>query len=292
MILLPTACLAGSRAKKKFAVCWRDHGSKVDSCGFITLDGHIVPGRFLFGEGFTQRSGFRTSRTTERPFQFQKVPDIVGDTIDQAANKETGMLILRIKRVVRISTRPPNLIQDTPPVFAFGKRRPGDIRVGLGEETESLQYGSTWHVVPHGEDSHSRKVPSTYVSFVFRYRTAEFLEAQGISTERKPITVPSRRVASLPPSMSTLASPSSGLPRLPKLTTVVANHYPNATYRRPSIELRRTVSWKATATTSNSPGVQRYFLLGAGLGLKVEPSQEVDYQADSLAFESAGNQGN
>lgn len=61
---------------QKFAVCWRDHGSKVDSCGFITLDGHVVPGRFLFGEGFTQRSGFRTSRTTERPFQFQKVPDI------------------------------------------------------------------------------------------------------------------------------------------------------------------------------------------------------------------------
>lgn len=286
------SCWIPSEEGQKFAVCWRDHGSKVDSCGFITLDGQIVPGRFLFGEGFTQRSGFRTSRTTERPFEFQKVPDIAGDTIDQAANKETGMIILRIKRVVRISSRPPNLIQDTPPAFALGKRRPGDICVGLGEETESPQYGSTWHVVPHGEDSRSRKVPSTYVSFVFRYRTAEFLEAQGIFTERKPITVPSRRVASLPPSMIKAESPSSGLPMLPKLTTAVTNHYPNASYRWPSIELRRTVSWKATATTSNSPGVQRYFVLGPGLELKVEPGQEVDYQADSLAFESAGNQGN
>ena len=48
----------------------------MDSCGFIVLDGLVVPGRFLFGQGITSRGGLRASRSTERPFMFQKTPDI------------------------------------------------------------------------------------------------------------------------------------------------------------------------------------------------------------------------
>jgi hypothetical protein len=48
----------------------------VDSCGFIKLDGFIVPGRFLFGQGITSRGGVRASKSTERPFMFQKVKEI------------------------------------------------------------------------------------------------------------------------------------------------------------------------------------------------------------------------
>lgn len=47
----------------------------MDTCAFITLDGFVVPGRFLFGEGVASREGVRTSKTTERPFMFQNVDE-------------------------------------------------------------------------------------------------------------------------------------------------------------------------------------------------------------------------
>jgi len=56
-------------------VYWQDHGGAVDSCAFITLDGLVVPGRFLFGDGIASRSGARVSKTSEKPFMFQKVPE-------------------------------------------------------------------------------------------------------------------------------------------------------------------------------------------------------------------------
>lgn len=55
----------------------------MDTCGFITLDGFTVPGRFLFGEGTACRGGVRTSRTTERPFIFQNISE--DGAVDQFA---------------------------------------------------------------------------------------------------------------------------------------------------------------------------------------------------------------
>jgi hypothetical protein len=45
----------------------------VSTCAFIILDGVVVPGRFLHGEGAASRGGVRVSKTTERPFVFSKV---------------------------------------------------------------------------------------------------------------------------------------------------------------------------------------------------------------------------
>lgn len=50
-----------------------DHGSNVDSAGYICLDGFVVPGRFLYGFGATQRNGIRADDKSERPFVFAKV---------------------------------------------------------------------------------------------------------------------------------------------------------------------------------------------------------------------------
>lgn len=58
-----------------FTVHWCDEGSKVSTCSFIILDGLVVPGRFLHGEGAASRGGVRVSKTTERPFVFKKVKD-------------------------------------------------------------------------------------------------------------------------------------------------------------------------------------------------------------------------
>ena len=78
------------RTLQAFTVFWKDHGGKVDTCAFITLDGFVVPGRFLFGAGEASRQGVRASKYTERPFVFQKV-------------KQTGMLQVFL---VSLSLRP------------------------------------------------------------------------------------------------------------------------------------------------------------------------------------------
>lgn len=46
----------------------------MNSCAFITLDGFVVPGRFLFGEGEAYRNGVRSGPQTERPFMFAQSP--------------------------------------------------------------------------------------------------------------------------------------------------------------------------------------------------------------------------
>ena len=90
----------------------------------------------------------------------------------------------------------------------------------FGEEVPTFQqYSATWSVVPHDQDIPGATKPSTYVSFVFRYRSpgisnrnlshpwyrpnrfADFLEAQGISVDKPsaPKKAFARRVTSLPP---------------------------------------------------------------------------------------------
>lgn len=61
---------------KSFQVRWRDdHSSRIQSAGYIDLDGFIVPGRFLYGYGETYRAGVRTGPNRERPFIFARVED-------------------------------------------------------------------------------------------------------------------------------------------------------------------------------------------------------------------------
>ncbi len=97
------------------------------------------------------------------------------------------MVTLRIKKVNRVSTRPP----DPHLALSTSKQsmlRPGDHRVGyvlrifvsfvpqmklcrFGDEVPSFeQVGYTWMVRPF-EPGSTAKTPSTYVTFVFRYRS-------------------------------------------------------------------------------------------------------------------------
>ena len=60
---------------------WKDHGGKVDSCAYIVLDGSVVPGRFLFGNGVAFREGVRNGPMTEKPFMFLKLEES-GECLD------------------------------------------------------------------------------------------------------------------------------------------------------------------------------------------------------------------
>ena len=107
----------------------------------------MVPGRFLLGEGIASRSGVRSSHLTERPFMFTKVSEdagaccsyhisipffklyfAVGDT--EASKQDVGTIVLKIKRVNRVESRPANAVQPLPTTPILGKRKRGELCVG------------------------------------------------------------------------------------------------------------------------------------------------------------------
>ncbi|KAJ7097743.1 hypothetical protein B0H15DRAFT_822419 [Mycena belliarum] len=254
------SCWIPSEEGQKFSVHWKDHGGKVDSCAFISLDGLVVPGRFLFGSGEASREGVRSSATTERPFIFQTLDQ--DEPSGHAVNKDVGMITLRIKRITRVASRPANPFQQLPSV-TLGKRKAGDVCVSFGENKAAFdQFAFTWSVKPYEKDASSgSKYPSTYVSFTFRYRSREFLQMQGIMPESEmplpPPTrrVPTRRVSSAPAmptpkAQAVLITPRAS-PSPPKKKPKLQEkpYLPTATRRprRPSADMRRAVSYQATS---------------------------------------------
>jgi len=277
------SCWIPSEEGQKFSVHWKDHGGKVDSCAFISLDGVVVPGRFLFGTGETFRQGVRSSMNTERPFVFQKVEE--DEPSSHPVNKDVGMITLRIKRIKRVASRPANPMQELPSVL--GKRKTGDLCIGFGEDTQAYdQYAYTWSVKPYEKDAPaSARTPSTYVSFVFRYRSREFLQMQGIMPDSDVASSPPttrasmRRVSSAPAMPAPGAEPTLITPRASptpprkkhKSGIEQKPYLPSGTRRprRPSADLRRTVSYQvASREFSGAPA------------LKFEPLEEEDDRAD------------
>jgi len=260
------SCWIPSEAGQKFSVFWKDHGGKVDSCSFITLDGLVVPGRFLFGEGETSRTGVRSSARTERPFIFQNIEE--DEPLTQSVNKDVGMITLRIKRIQRVAVRPANPIQELPSTVALGKRKAGELCVGFGEDRQAFdQFAYTWSVKPYEKDGPvGGRTPKTYVSFVFRYRTREWLQMQGIMPDSDvpsspPVTRTSmRRVSSAPAvTESTLITPraSPTPPRKKLKSSVQEKPYLAAAPRRPrrpSADMRRTVSFQVSSRESSGAG--------------------------------------
>ncbi|KAJ7632810.1 hypothetical protein FB45DRAFT_913559 [Roridomyces roridus] len=252
------SCWIPSEPDQKFIVHWKDHGTGVDTCAFISLDGLPIPGRYLFGTGQTYRGGVRSGENTERPFMFHKVEEDSNDPV----NADSGKITLKIKRIKRGPSRPANSLQDLPSVL--GKRKVGDIRAGFGQiESAYAQYPYTWSVQPYEDDVPAGSPPRTYVTFVFRYRSREWLQTQNIMPEddvkpsltTRSTRAPMRRVASAPtrppieqkPPLTPRASPG---PPLKKIKMDGDQNLPlgPAGIRRPSSEMRRTVSYQVTTT--------------------------------------------
>ncbi|KAF5315578.1 hypothetical protein D9611_004853 [Ephemerocybe angulata] len=240
---------------KKFTVWWKDHGGKVDTCSFITLDGFVVPGRFLLGEGVASRSGAKSDPINERPFVFTKVPEeITPDDDTKTPNADVGTISVKIKRVNRVGVRPGNQ-QYVSTTSIPAKRKAGDLAAGFSaqQERSDMRYPTTWTITAFDPVPYSTKIP-TYVTFVFRY---QFLESQGIAEAKK--KVPLSRVASraeprsrgkrqslgYPESTPNLATPSPSPPKRRRLSGSVLSDQAAlgvAANRRPS-ETRRSTSY-------------------------------------------------
>ncbi|CAK5277623.1 unnamed protein product [Mycena citricolor] len=223
------SCWIAGDSGQKFTVHWKDHADSYKA-NQVTLDGLVVPGRFLFGQGEASRGGVRSGPASERPFTFSTIAQDTG--ADQPNNKDAGMIVVRIKRVDRVfAQQPANPIQSLPPTV-LGKRKAGELCVGFGDEQETFQqYGTTWVTKPHAADAHngSNKYP-TYVSFVFRYRTADWLEAQGIMTEA-PEATPAITPAVSPARAAKARGPMRRVSSAPSAATLK----PGESQRRPSL---------------------------------------------------------
>jgi len=112
------------------------------------------------------------------------------------------MIILKIKRIRRVAVRPANSLQSLP-TSVLGKRKVGDLSIGyvrcircvllnltlpccsfrsFGQEVKAYeQYDTTWQVTAYDDEAGAK--PSTYVSFVFRYRSPGMWPVQLVSEQ-------------------------------------------------------------------------------------------------------------
>lgn len=111
-----------------FSVHWRDEGSRVNSCSFISLDGFLVPGRFLHGSGEASRKGVRTGQNAERPFVFAEQSDIcevhllvrglahrcLSATSGAQINRDAGTIMVKIRLASIDTVKPANKLRRLP----------------------------------------------------------------------------------------------------------------------------------------------------------------------------------
>lgn len=252
------SCWIPSEAGKQFSVHWRDHGSNVHTCSFISLDGFVVPGRFLYGTGSASREGVRSGPTSERPFIFAEYRDASssGD-----CNRNAGTIMLKIKRVRLEGHKRANPFQTIPDESS--RATVSGHCVGYGDERPTYEQSpSTWQIKPYDRASNG-----SYVTFVFRYRPRGFLLSQGIMSEddrtaesavpQRKVRPSQRRVTSAPVATAlatgTLITPSpSPSPNTKKMETTTS-FYPGPARHRTTHNVR-TVSMNEPRRNVPYPG--------------------------------------
>ncbi|KAI0748114.1 hypothetical protein C8Q80DRAFT_1270558 [Daedaleopsis nitida] len=186
-------CWISGTSGKTFIVHWRDHGSKVDSASYIYFDGFKVSGQFLYGKGEELRRGVRVGSEEERPFVFSTIEHSDTSGLNgKPADKNVGSIVLEIRLVKRVDEREPNPIRP-PPNVVRGLRQEGDVAIRYGDVRPASTQKRTWKIEPFDP-----KAPGPYVTFVFRYRSQEWLVSQGIIADNEGIT----RVPNHPPANS------------------------------------------------------------------------------------------
>ncbi|KAI0831297.1 Snf7-domain-containing protein [Trametes gibbosa] len=189
-------CWIAGPLGKTFVVHWRDHGSRVDSASYIYFDGFKVSGQFLYGHGEELRRGIRVGPQEERPFVFSKIEaeDEIGyGTLKP--HKNVGSIMLEIKQIQRTESYGLPQVRNPPSVIR-GQRPEGEVCVRYGETRPAAAQMPTWKIQPHDPDN-----PGPFVTFIFRYRTHDWLVSQGI-------VGPDEEISQAPPSPWPLESPA------------------------------------------------------------------------------------
>ncbi|KAI1795887.1 hypothetical protein LXA43DRAFT_881095 [Ganoderma leucocontextum] len=169
-------CWIAGPVGRPFIVHWRDHGSKVDSASWIYVDGFKVSGQFLYGRGDELRRGVRVASEEERPFMFSSInpTDPAGAHSGRQADKNVGSIVLELRLIKRVGEREPNPLRP-PPNVVRGNRHPGEVAIRYGDVRPTSMQQRTFKIEPFDP-----KAPGPYVTFIFRYRTQDWLASQGI----------------------------------------------------------------------------------------------------------------
>ncbi|KAF9218228.1 hypothetical protein BS17DRAFT_791892 [Gyrodon lividus] len=175
---------------------------------------------------------------------------------------------MKIKRVALQGHKLANQLQQLPGTPGSQNSLLGHC-IGYGEERPAYeQYPTTWQVKPYDESS-----KRSYVTFVFRYRSREFLMSQGIMTEddgtaqQVPLMVQKarpakRRVASAPlPQVadkdlitpSPTPSPNSKR-KMERMSSSLKSAFNPAIVRNRPAGNVRTISMKAPGRHDRYPG--------------------------------------
>ncbi|TBU50770.1 hypothetical protein BD309DRAFT_1075414 [Dichomitus squalens] len=170
-----TCWIAGS-VGQPFIVHWRDHGSLVDSASWIYFDGFKVSGQFLYGSGEELRRGVRVGSEEERPFVFSSIDhmDPVGTIGGRPTDKNVGSIVLEIRLIKLVGEREPNTLTPPPDVIR-GNRLPGEVAIRYGDARPASMQKRTYKIEPFDTNA-----PGPYVTFIFRYRSKDWLVSQGI----------------------------------------------------------------------------------------------------------------
>nr|VWO98646.1 Pheromone processing endoprotease KexB (EC [Ganoderma boninense] len=171
-------CWIEGPAGQPFVIHWRDHGSKVDSASWIYVDGFKVSGQFLYGRGEELRRGVRVASEEERPFMFSAIypADLHarGTQGELSTDQHVGSIVLEIRLIKRVGEREPNPVRP-PPNVVRGDRQPGEVAIRYGNARPAAMQQRTYKIEPFNP-----KEPGPYVTFIFRYRSRDWLTSQGI----------------------------------------------------------------------------------------------------------------
>jgi len=148
----------------------------------------------------------------ERPFVFSKVPEAETGGEKTVNRSVLGIISLKIKRVKRVGEQQSDQPRHVPDRMQ-GPQKVGDHCIGFGQERQTwLQHPKTYGVQPY-----DKRNPGSYVTFTFRYRSPDFLQAQGIIASLSEIpkftpeelNIPDRSSANSPMTPRPTPSPKS-----------------------------------------------------------------------------------
>ncbi|OBZ67488.1 hypothetical protein A0H81_12608 [Grifola frondosa] len=178
------ACYIPSASGKKFEIEWQDHVGLCHAEIQVRIDGQYVNGAVCRPLGRGSKTGVQTSLNVRRPFVFSNLETSDDDSLaTKHASEDLGAIevcIIRIKSNTIPVGFTPCSFSDMGTVHESSKKV-GVHCVSLGECIED------------GDDIQRVKTEplftseNFYVKFLFRYRPADLLKAQGIMPSERPI---------------------------------------------------------------------------------------------------------
>ncbi|TFK36691.1 hypothetical protein BDQ12DRAFT_237472 [Crucibulum laeve] len=173
-------CWIPSEAGQHFSVQWRSILGKVDTAGNVRVDGLRVGGKIIMRNRpiITKKSGIITSPTTSRPFMFSSLETTDDDRyLCESSPQHLGEILLKIDRVVILNAEPYK-----------GKQAPEHEKIHeRANKTTAHRVGFGAEIMTQRKHKLTKTANlETLVTFVFRYRPMDILEASGIAPSSTP----------------------------------------------------------------------------------------------------------